>query len=99
MGRKRATPRRRPGRPVVEVIWEDAVSQEQWAEAAGIVAFRREQVLVVTVGLLVERSKRYVVVASSHSSLDHHGGLWKIPTGMVRSVRQIGRSRRLEIAA
>ena len=78
----------RRGRPSVEVTWEDASSAPGWAEKGQA----PERVMCTNVGILISRDATALVLAAGITSTEANGDPWRIPAGMVRHVRRIGRT-------
>ena len=68
--------------PIVRVLWEDAYSTNVWTVAEADVV----PCMVLTVGYLLKRDKRHVVVAQSVGDNDMVADLIIIPSGMVRAI-------------
>ena len=73
---------------LVEVIWIDAFIEGEWA------AFTppdKEDCLVATYGLLVKKSRDWVVLAMTFvpGKSPYWGSLWHIPRGMVLEINEL----------
>lgn len=75
---------------VLAVWWEDAMSHDEWADKSETAAFVRESGTTVTVGLEVVSNDSAVVLACSMNP-GQAGGIWRIPRGMVKRVKVLGR--------
>ena len=73
-------------RPLVEVVWDDAVTDDTWIKLDG-----KEDLPVperaYTVGYLIRNCKDYVSVAQTwglkNNGTEEVGNVWTIPRGMV----------------
>lgn len=71
------------------VWWEDAFSHDAWTQdTASIIKHR---CLVISVGVELANDAGGITLALSSNASGDHGGVWKIPRGMVRKVRVLGR--------
>ena len=75
--------------PLVAVYWLDAYTESGW-----ITSVEPSDDLVVTYGLLIKKTKNWVVLAQTHipGSKDekgYWGSTWNIPTSMVRDIQVI----------
>ena len=77
-------------RVVVAVDWLDAKGDTAWASEAD--ARKEEPALCTTVGVIVSRTKRKIVIAGTvgHGGDDQVGDVNVIPAGMVRAVETLG---------
>lgn len=75
--------------PAVEVVWDDAkTSVGGWITLAEALEFGSSPHLVRSVGILLKRTRREIVVSGSlHEGMV--GELTRIPAGMVRRVRTL----------
>ena len=73
---------------LVEILWVDSFIHGEWSEYEKP---KRDDCLVATYGLLVEKSKDWVVVAMTHvtGKAPYWGSLWHIPRGMVVQVNKL----------
>lgn len=73
---------------LVEVIWIDAFIEGEWKEFKKP---KKDDSLVATYGLLVERSKEWVVLAMTYvpGTAPYWGSLWYIPRGMVVQINEL----------
>ena len=73
---------------LVEVIWIDAFIEGEWKEYEKP---KKEECLVSTYGLLVEKSREWVVLAMTFvpGKSPYWGSLWHIPRGMVVQISEL----------
>ena len=68
---------------LVAVLWEDAAGVQRYWEQAVTTA------TVLSIGHLIRRNKKEVVLALSKSTDSDFGGSFAIPIGCVRKIRRI----------
>ena len=73
---------------VVEVVWVDACSDDGWTDSEDIKA--GSDYIAVSVGFLLLRDKRRVILTQSLGQNDKCGGYLQIPAGCVKRVRRLG---------
>ena len=73
---------------IVEVVWVDSFIEGEWKEYEKP---KKEDCLVSTYGLLVEKSREWVVLAMTKipGKLPYWGSLWHIPRGMVVEINEL----------
>lgn len=71
------------------VWWEDAFSHDAWTQDTAAIVNQKN--LVVSVGLELANDAGGITLALSANTVGERGGVWKIPRGMVRKVRVLGR--------
>lgn len=76
-------------RRAVAVWWEDAFSHDSWTGDTDSII--KHKCLVLSIGLELSNDDRGIVLALSSNASGDSGGVWKIPRGMVRKVRVLGR--------
>lgn len=83
MGKKAAL----PFHEFCEVEWEDATSEDGWADKDTDLSPE----LMITRGWLVKSEERYITLANTiyKNSADHFGGTQTIPRGMIINCRKI----------
>lgn len=78
---------------IVEVVWHDAFSQTTGWDHARVIARRADEPLEVhSVGHLLERSKRHIVLAMNRHG-ERAADTMTIPLGCVRKVRRLTAGR------
>lgn len=75
--------------PLVQVTWSDAMGQAGWIRPED--AAELEPVVVHTVGWLVFKSKKKVVLVGSHNDAGDYGDPTVIPTDWVLKIRRLKR--------
>ena len=76
--------------PIVKLYWVDAhVHSDGWLGQEEFRDWLKEPGVMVSVGTLIERSKRWVVLAQSVGP-DSVADLIKVPAGMVLKVVRVG---------
>ena len=82
--------KRTRSRTVVAVDWLDAKGDTAWQSEAE--AKNEEPALCTTVGVIVSRTKRRIVIAGTvgHGGDDQIGDVNVIPSGMIRCVAPLG---------
>lgn len=78
-------------RRVLEVWWEDAFSHEPWADKSEVDTIVRQPCTSVTVGIEMSSTPAAIVLSTSMNVEGHSASVWRIPRGMVRKVRVLGR--------
>jgi hypothetical protein len=76
---------------VLAVWWEDASSHDAWASEVEVSDFCGEPCTTLTVGIEVSNDEKAVVVMTATNVIDQSAGIWRIPRGMVRKVRVLGK--------
>lgn len=71
---------------VVEVVWGDAISHDDWLRERGIVK-KAKPCTTRTVGYVTHVSSTAVAVSCTTNALKRHGGTYVIPLGMIESVK------------
>lgn len=71
------------------VWWEDAFSHDSWTRDVDDIV--KNTCLCLTVGLEIANDEKGIVLAAAVNTAEQRGGVWKIPRGMVRRVRVLGR--------
>lgn len=71
--------------PVVEVEWDDAYSSSAWKDEEAMKAFISNGCHCLTVGYLIHKDAKMVVVATSIGP--DSGAPWSIPMGCVTKMR------------
>lgn len=71
------------------VWWEDAFSHDAWTQDTDSIV--RAQCLVLSVGLEVGNDEKGITLSLSANANGDRGGTWKIPRGMVRKVKVLGK--------
>lgn len=77
---------------IVEVAWTDACAAEGWGRTSKL-----DPCEAVNVGILVSRDKEAIHLISALNSSDQIGGRFRIPTGMIRSVRVVGTVKGIKV--
>lgn len=76
----------------VEVQWHDAHSTNRWKSWTEADEQHDDPCLCVTVGFLVKKDKKNVSVAASIGpDAGTYGGIWTIPTPMVKKIYYLNR--------
>jgi len=77
-------------RQVVAVDWLDAAGASEWHDEKEAAA--QEPPLCTTVGVIISRTKRRIIIAGTvgHGDDQHVGDVNIIPAGMVRAVEPLG---------
>ena len=76
--------------PMVEVIWDDAAGHDdQWAQGED---FPVKPELVISVGFLVLKNNKYIVIAQDIDADGKHNGRTQIPRGMVKKMKVLRRA-------
>jgi hypothetical protein len=73
----------------IAVWWEDAFSHDGWTSDAQTIIDGK--CLVLSVGVELANNDDGITLAVSCNAADQNGGVWKIPRGMVRKIRVLGR--------
>ena len=75
-------------RKLVEVVWVDSFIEGEWKEFE---KNKNEDCLVATYGLLVHKSRDWVVLAMTYvtGKAPYWGSLWHIPRGMVVQINEL----------
>lgn len=73
---------------LVCVEWEDAWTQDGWHFTAEGHAATKHEVIVYSVGYVVQETPDGIMLSSAVNN-EGFGSLWKIPNGMIRSVRRL----------
>ena len=83
-------PKRTKSRVVVAVDWLDAKGDTAWQSEAE--ARNEEPALCTTVGVIVSRTKRRIVIAGTvgHGGDEQIGDVNVIPNGMIRCIATLG---------
>ena len=76
---------------LVEVLWEDAETSSGWIPPEAVEGYGKTSLLCIQVGLLLSKDKNSVVLSSGYNTLGHAQGLMRIPTGMIRKIRVLGK--------
>ena len=66
--------------PLIEVIWDDAETNDGWEEPP----VDLKEALATTVGFLIRESEKHLLIASTYDP-NHTNGRIQIPVGMVVS--------------
>jgi hypothetical protein len=84
-----ATSRTKYKYDLVEILWADAEASHGWEE---VKENNAEEVVVVTVGFMVVKTQKTIVLAGSYETTQTNNRM-KIPRGMIHSMRVlIGKS-------
>ena len=74
-------------RHIVKVTWTDTVSNNSWVRGDKVAEWGRKETLIESVGFLIERNKRHVVITGMYDAEDDtHNDYQKIPVGCVKKV-------------
>jgi hypothetical protein len=76
-------------RKLVEVVWVDSFIEGDWKEF--VKTEKKDDCLVATYGLLVHKSRDWVVLAMTFipGKAPYWGALWHIPRGMVVQINEL----------
>lgn len=79
---------------VVVVTWWDSQDHpDKWVDEVDAEAFNDVEVAVVSYGILVKQTDKYVTLAADWDPIDKdYGRVTKIPTKMIQSVVELLRS-------
>lgn len=80
-------------KPFVAVIWRDAEDGPTWASVDEVHKFAEQECLVKSVGWLIRRTKKFLVLAADKTLSGNNPGelgrVTKIPAKMVTSVIEV----------
>ena len=77
-----------PGKPpIVEVEWYDACSNHGWYDTNTLK--KLELVVMWTVGYMLRRNRRVIVLAQAVSDYAKYSELWIVPMATVKRVRRL----------
>lgn len=77
---------------IVSVIWEDASHNNTWHTIED--AMNMKPYIVTTLGHLLKRDKKCVVVTQSISDRNTISDTMRVPVGMIRSVKVLKRGKK-----
>jgi hypothetical protein len=72
----------------VLVTWIDAYSIDAWRQRDTLISEAKDEMLVQTMGWLIDENSKYIVVAHSTGAGDMVCGAMVIPLGMVKSIKR-----------
>lgn len=75
--------------PIVEVKWHDAFVNPRWMTATQGISNGESTETVLSVGYLVKKSKKVVILASGAGESGDFSSWHSIPMGMVKKIRKI----------
>lgn len=79
----------KPG-TVVVVKWDDANSQDDWANLVDRLAEHDIPSVVITVGIVLKHTDEYIVIARSYQEIDSIvEGSFQILSGMIKSIKKL----------
>lgn len=71
---------------VVEVVWGDAISHDEWLRERGVVE-KAKPCSTRTVGYVTHVSNTAAALSCTSNALKRYGGTYVIPLGMIESVK------------
>lgn len=76
---------------LVKVKWQDTMSESDWKDIDEIKKWaKKERAICVSVGWLVERTKKYIVVAGSKGVNDEdYGDFIRIPRAIIKKITRL----------
>lgn len=77
--------------PLVEVTWVDSFTHDAgWMTADDYVtSANTEEYLIRTVGFLLAKTPKRVILSPSRDHFGKCSGIWVIPTPMIRRIRRL----------
>jgi hypothetical protein len=79
-------------RTIVVVQWEDITQFAGWTDGGLEYSVEKKPAVATSVGFLVHKDRRYLYIATDHSTDQDWGGLQCIPRGCISSIKTIGRA-------
>ena len=78
-------------RQVVQVTWTDSQDHaDKWVDSADAEAFSDVDCTIVSVGLVVRKTDKYLTLAGDYDAVDDdYGRVTKIPAGMIQEVKEL----------
>lgn len=73
---------------MVAVVWEDTFTADWgWSSKDDYISHGKARFPIVTVGFLLHKDKRRVVISPSVDKNGKYSGIWSIPVATIRGIR------------
>ena len=74
---------------IVKVKWEDTVTNDNWATKENAVKWSKKDFICESVGFLMEKNKKHIILASMRGFNEDVSMSQKIPMGCVKSIKRL----------